>query len=428
MAVTKVATDGTRKVLKKKPIEGVVIKKATISRKKATPVKEEAPPKVEAVEAPIIVPPPIPYTEKWAGLLENKRMERKMVGRWDRFLNYTIGFDPEVFVRDGTRAFVPAWDGRLAIPVQNKSNTMYRDGFAVEFKAGTVTPNIAMYCHEYGVTSIYRGLENLRWHIAGRGDFIPVLEDFVEVPPEILQSASPEDVRLGCSPSLNAYGDNPVLPDDGRVLPFRTAGFHYHLGVVTGGGIPYKTLFDSQEEHDEIMNHCVKMMDFGHVMVTALMGDKEDPRRRRIYGRAGEYRLPPYGVEYRVFSNVIMRDPRWVFLGLDMTRWFFKNYMCGGIKDRDFYPMPSNVPWDEVRGIINESNQVGALEWIKHPAWNSFYNTAVSYTYYNNRTAASLVEWMRTNLKPKSHADWHGWSANGIVSSSMRIADMGYHQ
>jgi hypothetical protein len=43
-------------------------------------------------------------------------------------------------------------------------------------------------------------------------------------------------------------------------------------------------------------------------MCVSLFQYYDDPMRRRYYGRAGEYRTPDYGFEYRVLSNAWLQD------------------------------------------------------------------------------------------------------------------------
>jgi hypothetical protein len=46
----------------------------------------------------------------------------------------------------------------------------------------------------------------------------------------------------------------------------------------------------------------------------------DDPRRRIMYGLAGEYRLPPHGLEYRVLSNAWLFHPVIANIVFDLSR------------------------------------------------------------------------------------------------------------
>ena len=83
-------------------------------------------------------------------------------------------------------------------------------------------------------------------------------------------------------------------------------------------------------------------------------------KRRELYGKAGAYRVKPYGVEYRVLSNFWLKSPalmQWVY---DNTILAFKrllagnpdfnNAHCGAIinnssvDDAKLYAMHYNIP------------------------------------------------------------------------------------
>jgi len=91
---------------------------------------------------------------------------------------------------------------------------------------------------------------------------------------------------FGCSESFNAYtlqinevkSTNPLL---------RSSGGHLHLG--------YK------DPDVETSLKLIKAMDL-FLGVPSILLD-EDIERRKLYGKAGEFRYKPYGLEYRVLST-----------------------------------------------------------------------------------------------------------------------------
>lgn len=107
--------------------------------------------------------------------------------------------------------------------------------------------------------------------------------------------------------------------------------------------------FGVKELHNpEPLKRAVKFMDaiYGVASVSLLEG-VEDKRRRQFYGKAGEYRLPKHGLEYRVPSSSILCHPVLVHLSLDLTRFA----MLAGLNDID-------TGWDtggedRVQHIIN---------------------------------------------------------------------------
>lgn len=103
----------------------------------------------------------------------------------------------------------------------------------------------------------------------------------------------------GCDPDWNAYTLrlNPIPDYVSNTL--RSAGGHLHFGIDV-----------SREEVIQLVKAC-------DLLITAPMLRFEDERRRKFYGRAGSFRLKPYGVEYRTPSNL------WVF-GEDTRLWVYQ--------------------------------------------------------------------------------------------------------
>lgn len=121
----------------------------------------------------------------------------------------------------------------------------------------------------------------------------------VTVSREELDGLSQRARELGCQPSLNIYGPRPLKCDVKTYLK-RSSGGHIHLGlgatnIFSGGNderqrlIPLLDIF--------VGNFCV-----------LLDRDPGAAERRENYGRAGEFRLPEHGVEYRTPDNFWLRN------------------------------------------------------------------------------------------------------------------------
>jgi hypothetical protein len=120
-------------------------------------------------------------------------------------------------------------------------------------------------------------------------------DGLVEVSREELNSLAPTSQVLGCQPSMNVYGAAPINADPKEYLK-RSSGGHLHLG------------FYDLNAHNNRVN-AVPLFDI-FVGNTAVLLDR-DPgaaERRLNYGRAGECRMPNYGLEYRTPSNFWLRD------------------------------------------------------------------------------------------------------------------------
>lgn len=80
-----------------------------------------------------------------------------------------------------------------------------------------------------------------------------------------------------------------------------------------------------------------------------------DKKRRKLYGKAGCFRLTEYGFEYRVLSSAMMKTPdllRKVWSGIERSVIEFNN--CGRIYDSS-----------TVQEIINKNNTKLAEQFIK---------------------------------------------------------------
>lgn len=102
-----------------------------------------------------------------------------------------------------------------------------------------------------------------------------------------------EALTFGCSASFNAYtrdtNDPPNLEEVGNL---RSAGFHIHFGSEN----KEMTITDKE--------NIVKLFD-SLVVLPSLLIDK-DSERRKLYGKAGDFRPKPYGLECRALGAGMM--------------------------------------------------------------------------------------------------------------------------
>lgn len=134
--------------------------------------------------------------------------------------------------------------------------------------------------------------------------FEAVMDQVVEVPEDELTSLSEENQRLGCGPSHNAYDKKASVKVTAENKLMRCAGGHIHISVT--------------EPRPEIM---VPLLDL-FVGNTCVLIDRDplQKERRKMYGRAGEYRLPKWGLEYRTPSNFWLRSFQLMGLVMGLTR------------------------------------------------------------------------------------------------------------
>lgn len=217
---------------------------------------------------------------------------------------FQIGSDPEIFVEDKeTGKIVPAFDflPEKKKPLLHNGGTAYWDGFQAEFTT------IPQGCLAYLTDRTFEGLEALFQAALKHNKNVKLShKSTVEVSKEALESAKDEHVEFGCMPSFNAYGLH-GLNIPGRECPVRSAGGHLHFGL---GKMEHEDAIPIVKALDAILGVCC----------VSLFASFDDPRRREMYGLAGEYRLPPHGLEYRTLSNAWLIHPLLTHIVFDLAR------------------------------------------------------------------------------------------------------------
>lgn len=268
-------------------------------------------------------------------------------------IGFTSGSDPEIFVTDGNGKVIPAFK---FLRHKNKATTgnnesysdstapAFWDGFQAEFLTKSAS------CLAYQVDSVQAGLKDV---LKEARKFDPgaklSIANVCELRLETLQDLPEEFVALGCMPSFNIYSDEtPIQIDDPRMLPFRFAGAHIHLGCDKG---KWGSYFPAMVR---ALDRVIGLISVG------ISGELESPIRRQFYGRAGEYRTPSHGLEYRTLSTTTMlsHPAVWHFV-VDMAR-VVAGAGAHGVMD---------ALWEgdqqEIREIINNLDVKGARRVIE---------------------------------------------------------------
>lgn len=222
------------------------------------------------------------------------------------YLGNQIGSDPEIFCEDQNGAIIPAFAFLGSKSEPNRQLGMaYWDGFQAEYDT---TSNSCMQIHG---DSLRGGLSNLHSKLMKfNKKAILSAKTVFDIPMELLKSAKKEHVAFGCRASFNAYGMK-GLEAPGEEVTYRSAGGHIHFGINS----------DKIRNDKEGIVRMVKALDavLG-VACVSMCAKFDDPRRRQMYGLAGEYRLPPHGFEYRVLSNAWLFHPLIAHLVFDLAR------------------------------------------------------------------------------------------------------------
>lgn len=222
--------------------------------------------------------------------------------------SFDVGSDPEIFIEDNKGAIVPAFEflpaKKAPVVVATGGETIYWDGFQAEF---TTKP---YNCLAYQVDSVHFAMKKLLQLAKAHCNTARLSSrTLVDIPSEARQGAKEEHVAFGCMPSFNVYGlKGPSIP--GRECEFRSAGGHIHFGCGK----------KSPDSIDKIVRALDAILG---VACVSLFEKYDSPKRRMMYGMAGEYRTPPHGLEYRVLSNAWMFHPLMMNLVFDLSRKVF---------------------------------------------------------------------------------------------------------
>ena len=193
----------------------------------------------------------------------------------------SFGSDPELFVVDSNNVVVPS-----STVLDEDTETVKRDGFQIELNPNTST------CRQGAASYINEALRQADAVARSRGMQLSFNVGHV-ISDTVWGNVSMMMKRFGCNPTQNAHEKN-FKRVTGLREKFRAGGGHIHLGFTMPKGVDVNTL--------------VTLMDImvGNTFVL-LDRDPDNARRRKNYGRAGEYRLKSYGLEYRVLSNFWMK-------------------------------------------------------------------------------------------------------------------------
>lgn len=275
---------------------------------------------------------------------------------------YYIGGDPEIFVTNRGGQLLSArralgLDQELfyygtGVTPGTELFKFYPDGLALE---ASIQPQM---CTAQWVSFWHRFL----WKAYQRTNEFGVdltLKNTFDIGSQIEEGAFPlDDLQLGCKPSQNAYHEPP--PELYWGIPVRSAGGHIHLDLVGLKGMDLDLLVRALDQY------------IGVLGVTLAAG-VDDPKRRRYYGRAGEYRQTSYGLEYRVLSNFWMGHPTLANLIGDLIRRIPHAVMEAGLAGTLMEPA-------RVQATINDCD-TGEAQRIVRENW-PFYKAVADSFYY----------------------------------------------
>lgn len=344
-----------------------------------------------------------------------------------RSLSYvtTLGCDPEIFITRiaGTvRKRVAAVGSERIVPEPQVTDDMpprvTRDGVQVELH---VPGNTA--CREALAGQVSRAMSTLsalvtKARATRRDPSIAIsFQPLVTLTRGDISRLSPEARELNCKPSRNAYGREQVWRD-GSIYPIRTASGHLHLG----NSLFTKNMIDPDEG--------VKVLDL-LVGIPCVLVDQDPAQkiRRETYGRAGEYRLPKHGVEYRVPSNFWLQDYKMLSMVFGLAKLAMA--VCEGFVPNNANKwavdqLLSKVDFAKVEQAINENNVDMALQIYKE----SIRPFADRITTYQGFTSTSMddFEYFVDTISESGLRHWFKLGAKAMLARWWNISWVGWER
>jgi hypothetical protein len=242
----------------------------------------------------------------------------------------TIGTDPEFALRKANGDWVsaiPLIPGTKDKPLQLANGSwLQHDNVALEF---AVTPS--QYLEEFK-RKIKDTLELATMYLPNDVDIVAVPSaDFPEN-----ELDHPEAREFGCDPDYNAWtGGVNKFDEDAPNRPLRSFGGHIHIGATD----KYHWL-----KYPAEARMFVRWLDVMLGLPSMIIDNSPAARNRReLYGKAGAYRLPAHGVEYRTLSNFWLKDMDRIELFFRLTSEAVEYYHKYDTKGLVNYILPDEI-------------------------------------------------------------------------------------
>ena len=253
-------------------------------------------------------------------------------------VEFLIGCDPEVFVKNAQGEFVSAHGmipGTKTEPLKVRNGMVQVDGMALEFG---IDPAATKKDFVYRINDVLSQLKEM----LPEGHSLSI-SSIAEFSPEVIAAQPEEALELGCDPDYNAYtldkNPRPRLTNPN----IRSAGGHVHIGW--GAKLPTR-----DPKHIEACAALAAEMDY-YMGAASLAWDK-DSVRRSIYGAAGAFRPKPYGMEYRSGSNQWLKSDELIGFVFDTTTRAVESLMDKdkrkSVKSQIFFKGALNLPSKEI--------------------------------------------------------------------------------
>ncbi len=228
--------------------------------------------------------------------------------------NVTIGADPEMFIVDTSKdnkviSSVGLIPGEKGSPWAKKE---WEPGFGIEIDNVLAEFNIPpvsdkdTFIHHMNFMK-----DEIRKFVKAINKNYDILCTASKMVDED-QLQSPEAKLFGCSVDYNVYTESENPKPDGESTNLRSAGCHIHVGYFMPTVGVSLTL--------------IKYLDMFLGVPSVLLD--ADRKRRSLYGKAGCFRLCPYGFEYRTLSSKMYSTDQYmevIWEGVQLAIWAYNN-------------------------------------------------------------------------------------------------------
>lgn len=225
---------------------------------------------------------------------------------------YTIGSDPELFIfNNKTKKVVSAIDKIPGCKEEPHTENLpegfglQTDNILAEFNIPPVTSE-KEFIHNIEFMKNY--IENIVKNIDA--DYGIKCAASFKVPTKELKH--PQAKQFGCDPDFCIYSIGPNEVSKATRTTLRSAGFHIHVGYP--------------QNNIDVSLQMLRYIDV-YVGIPSILYDK-DSERRKLYGKAGCFRLQPYGFEYRTLSSYWMGNEsrlRFIWRQLEYALYAFES-------------------------------------------------------------------------------------------------------
>jgi len=220
-------------------------------------------------------------------------------------MKFYIGADPELFIKTKYGSYKSAvgligGSKETPRPIDNLGNAILEDNVAVEFNIQPAENVMQFRAHIHKVLNYIRSI---------LPDYNLDTASAVSFPEDELNT--PQAQEFGCMPDYNAWqkrvNEKPYAQDKN----LRSAGGHIHVGSAIAINDPIGV---------------IRAMDLFLGVPSLVLDDGK--LRRELYGKAGCFRIKPYGAEYRTLSNFWIFDDNlidWAYHGTQRALEFVSN-------------------------------------------------------------------------------------------------------